>query len=153
MSEFLVEGSKAPDFSAMSTSGQMVSLQDFVGKLVVLYFYPKDDTPGCTKEACAFRDTITDIQAKGAVVLGVSKDSPASHLKFKAKYNLNFDLLSDEDGAICQAYKVWAEKSMYGRKYMGILRVTYIIDGQGTVKKVFPKVSPTVHAQEVIEAL
>lgn len=153
MSEFLVEGSKAPDFSAMSTSGQMVSLQDFVGKLVVLYFYPKDDTPGCTKEACAFRDTITDIQAKGAVVLGVSKDSPASHLKFKAKYSLNFDLLSDEDGAICHAYKVWAEKSMYGRKYMGILRVTYIIDGQGTVKKVFPKVSPTVHAQEVIEAL
>lgn len=153
MSELLTEGSKAPDFSAMSTAGQVVSLKDFAGKQVVLYFYPKDDTPGCTKEACAFRDTIKDIQAKGAVVLGVSKDSPASHLKFKAKYNLNFDLLSDEDGAICNAYKVWAEKSMYGRKYFGILRTTYIIDAQGNIKKVFPKVNPTVHAEEVIAAL
>lgn len=153
MSEFLQPGTKAPDFSVPSTSGENISLKDFAGKKVVLYFYPKDDTPGCTKEACGFRDSISDIQAKGAIVLGVSKDSIASHQKFKQKFNLNFDLLSDEDGSICNAYKVWGEKSMYGKKYFGIFRVTYIIDEQGNIQKVFPKVNPTVHAQEVIEEL
>ncbi|MBI4835876.1 MAG: thioredoxin-dependent thiol peroxidase [Candidatus Abawacabacteria bacterium] len=153
MADFLAQGTKAPNFIAQSTSGEMVSLKDFAGKQIVLYFYPKDDTPGCTKEACGFRDTIGDIQAKGAVVLGVSRDTMAKHLKFKEKFHLNFDLLSDEDGKITEAYRVWGEKSMYGRKYFGIFRVTYIIDEQGNIKKVFPKVNPTVHAKEVLEAL
>lgn len=153
MTEFLEPGSKAPDFSVPSTSGKTVSLKDFAGKKVILYFYPKDDTPGCTKEACGFRDTIADIQAKGAIVLGVSKDTIDSHQKFKQKFHLNFDLLSDLDGAICQAYKVWNEKSMFGKKYFGILRVTFIIDEQGNIQKVFPKVSPTVHAEEVVREL
>ncbi len=153
MADLLAVGSKAPDFEAESTSGQAVKLSDFRGKQVVLYFYPKDDTPGCTKEACGFRDTIADIQALGAVVLGVSRDSMAAHQKFKQKYKLNFDLLSDADGAITENYKVWGEKSMYGRKYFGINRVTYLIDAEGKIKQVFPKVSPTTHAAEVIEKL
>lgn len=153
MIELLAEGTPAPDFGAESTNGQKVKLSDFKGKQVVLYFYPKDDTPGCTKEACGFRDSIGDIQAKGAVVLGVSRDSVAAHNKFKQKFSLNFDLISDADGSITENYKVWGEKSMYGRKYFGINRVTYLIDEKGNIKKVFPKVNPTVHAGEVIEAL
>ena len=123
------------------------------GKKVVLYFYPKDDTTGCTVEACEFRDTWRDVERTGAVVLGVSPDGVASHVKFKNKYSLPFPLLADEDHAVAEAYGAWGEKSMYGRKYHGILRTTFVIDEAGRIAKIFEKVKPKGHAAEVLEAL
>jgi peroxiredoxin Q/BCP len=146
-------GQKAPDFTVMDDSGNKVKLSSFKGKKVVLYFYPKDDTPGCTKEACNFRDGIKEIQKQGAVVLGVSADSVESHKKFKEKFDLNFPLLADTDKKIIEAYDTWKEKSMYGKKYMGIERTTYIIDEDGKVSHVFPKVKVDQHYGEVVAAL
>jgi peroxiredoxin Q/BCP len=146
-------GQKAPDFTVMNDQGEKVKLGDFKGKKVVLYFYPKDDTPGCTKEACAFRDGIAEIKRMGAAVVGVSADSVDSHKKFKNKFDLNFPLLADEDKKIVEAYGVWKEKSMYGKKYMGIERTTFIIDEQGKISHIFPKVKVDQHYDEVIEAL
>ena len=146
-------GQKAPDFTVLNDTGQKVKLSDFKGKKVVLYFYPKDDTPGCTKEACAFRDGIDEIKKKGAVVLGVSADSVESHKKFKSKFDLNFPLLADTDKKVIEGYGVWKEKSMYGRKYMGIERTTFIIGVDGKVSHIFPKVKVGEHYDEVVEAL
>src|SRR5215510_14435048 len=146
-------GQKAPDFSVMNDTGEKVKLSVFKGKKVVLYFYPKDDTPGCTKEACAFRDGISEMKKKGAVVLGVSADSVDSHKKFKNKFDLNFPLLADTDKKIIEGYGVWKEKSMYGRKYMGIERTTFIIDENGKISHIFPKVKVNEHYDEVLSAL
>ena len=147
------EGQKAPDFALASSEGGEVSLKDLRGKPVVLYFYPKDDTPGCTKEACAFRDTQAAIKKKGAVVLGVSGDSLESHDKFRKKYKLNFPLLADPDKAVAKKYGAWGEKVMYGKKVTGMIRSTFVIDGEGVVRKVFPKVRVDGHADKVLEAL
>jgi thioredoxin-dependent peroxiredoxin len=149
----LKEGAKAPAFSLPSDDGGTVALKDLKGKKVVLYFYPKDDTSGCTTEACEFRDSWAAVKRKGAVVLGVSPDGVKSHGKFKEKYDLPFPLLADEDHAVAEAYGVWGEKSMYGRKYFGILRTTFVIDEAGRVVKVFEKVKPKGHAAEVLAAL
>ena len=146
-------GQKAPDFTALNDTGQKVKLSDLKGKKIVLYFYPKDDTPGCTVEACAFRDGIDEIKSRGAVVLGVSVDSVESHKKFKNKFDLNFPLLSDADKAIVQAYGTWKEKSMYGKKFMGIERTTFIIDEQGRISHIFPKVKVDEHYDQVLDAL
>jgi len=149
----LEEGAKAPAFSLPSDEGGTVTLEALKGKKVVLYFYPKDDTTGCTTQACEFRDTWESVKRKGAVILGVSPDGVKSHGKFKAKYALPFPLLADEDHAVAEAYGVWGEKSMYGRKYFGILRTTFIIDEKGRVAKVFEKVKPKGHAAEVLAEL
>ena len=146
-------GQKAPDFTVMDDQGEKVKLADLKGKKVVLYFYPKDDTPGCTKEACAFRDGIDKIKKRGAVVLGVSADSMESHKKFKSKFDLNFPLLADSDKKMVEAYGVWKEKSMYGKKYMGIERTTFVIDEKGKIAHIFPKVKVDQHYDEVLEAL
>jgi len=146
-------GQKAPDFTVMDDKGEKVKLADLKGKKVVLYFYPKDDTPGCTKEACAFRDGIDKIKKRGAVVLGVSADSVESHKKFKSKFDLNFPLLADSDKKMVEAYGVWKEKSMYGKKYMGIERTTFVIDENGKIAHIFPKVKVDQHYDEVLEAL
>jgi thioredoxin-dependent peroxiredoxin len=146
-------GDKAPDFTLPSDGGGKVSLKALKGKAVVLYFYPKDDTPGCTKEACNFRDGFAEIKKAGAVVLGVSADSVESHKKFKEKFELNFPLLADMDKKIIEAYDTWKEKSMYGRKYMGIERTTYIIDADGKISHIFPKVKVGEHYDEVLAAL
>ena len=146
----LTEGTKAPEFTLTDDQGQEVSLSDFAGKKVVIYFYPKDDTPGCTKEACSFRDNHDAILARGAVVLGVSADDTKSHEKFKTKFELPFPLLSDPEKKMIQAYDAWGEKQMYGKSYEGILRSTVIVDEQGNVAKVFPKVKPEGHAEEVL---
>jgi len=146
-------GQKAPDFTALNDKGEKVKLSDLKGKKVVLYFYPKDDTPGCTKEACAFRDGIDEIKAKGAVVLGVSADSVDSHKKFKSKFDLNFALLADTDKKMIESYGVWKEKSMYGKKYMGIESTTFVIDEQGKIAHIFPKVKVDQHYDEVLKAL
>ncbi len=146
-------GIRAPAFSLPNEKGQVVKLSDLKGKKVVLFFYPKDDTPGCTKEACSFRDGLQAIRKKGAVVLGVSADSVASHQKFSQKFDFNFPLLSDESKAMIQAYGVWKEKSMYGRKYMGIERTTVLIAKNGTISHMFPKVKVDGHYEEVLEAL
>jgi peroxiredoxin Q/BCP len=146
-------GKKAPDFSATTDGGGKVKLSDFKGENVILYFYPKDDTPGCTKEACGFRDAKPNFSKAKAVVLGVSKDSVARHDKFRDKYDLNFPLLSDEDGKICEKYGTWIEKSLYGRKYMGIDRATFLIDGKGVVRQVWRKVKVPGHVEEVLAAL
>lgn len=146
-------GDKAPDFTLPGDGGQEIKLSDYKGKSVVLYFYPKDDTPGCTKEACGFRDQISDFEGLDAVVIGASKDSVKRHDKFKDKYDLNFPLVSDEEGTLCEDYGVWVEKNMYGRKYMGIERATYLIDGQGVIRQIWRKVKVKEHVQEVHEAL
>lgn len=146
-------GSRAPTFSAPDDTGKTVKLADFKGQKLVLYFYPKDDTPGCTTEACDFRDNLKSLSKLGVAVLGVSKDSVASHIKFKKKFDLNFPLLSDEDGKICDAYGVWVEKSMYGKKYMGIERSTFLIDEDGKIMAVWPKVSVTGHVDDIKKAL
>lgn len=146
-------GEKAPAFTLADDSGKKVSLKDFKGKKVVLYFYPKDLTPGCTVEACDFRDISALLKKKKAVVLGVSKDSVALHGKFRDKHELNFPLLSDEDGKVCEAYGVWQEKSMYGKKYMGIARTTFIISGTGKILHVFEKVKVKGHTEEVLKVL
>ena len=146
-------GTRAPAFSLPNEQGRVVKLSELQGKKVVLFFYPKDDTPGCTKEACSFRDGLQAIRKKGAVVLGVSADSVASHQKFSQKFDFNFPLLSDESKAMIQAYGVWKEKSMYGRKYMGIERTTVLIAKDGTISHVFPKVQVEGHYEEVLDAL
>ena len=147
----LNEGDKAPDFAAKDQDGNDVKLSDFAGKRVVLYFYPKDDTPGCTKEACSFRDADEVFNAKGIKVLGVSTDSEKSHQKFISKYQLPFDLLADTEKQIVEAYGVWGEKSMYGKKYMGTMRKTFLID-DGKIVKIFDKVNVAEHADEVLAA-
>ena len=144
---------KAPQFTLKNQDGKDVSLFDFKGSKVVLYFYPKDDTPGCTTEACGLRDVYDDILALGAVVLGVSADDESSHTKFRNKYNLPFHLLADTEKEVLNAYGAWGEKSMYGKKYMGVIRSTYIIDENGVISHVWPKVTPKNHADEVLEAL
>jgi peroxiredoxin Q/BCP len=131
------EGKKAPDFTAATDGGGQLKLSSLTGKAVILYFYPKDDTSGCTKEACGFRDDLPAFAKAKAVVIGVSKDSVASHDKFKAKYDLPFTLVSDSDGKVCEAYGTWIEKSMYGRKYMGIDRATFLIDREGVVRRIW----------------
>ena len=153
MSEWLEIGSKAPAFSLMSDSGKKVKLSDYQGQPVVLYFYPKDDTPGCTKQACAFRDASTQMKDLGAVVLGVSPDSQDSHAKFRDKFSLNFPLLADLDHKLADEYGAWREKNMYGKKSMGIQRCTYLIAADGTIAKVWKKVSVDGHDSQVIEAL
>ena len=149
----LKEGDAAPEFSAATSGGGKISLADFKGKNVILYFYPKDDTPGCTKEACAFRDYFADFKKAGAVVFGVSTDSVKSHDKFVEKFKLPFTLLADEDKKIVEAYGVWGEKSFMGRKYMGTNRVTFLIAPDGKIKKIWPTVKPEEHAAEVLAAL
>ncbi|MDH4193394.1 MAG: thioredoxin-dependent thiol peroxidase [Nitrospirota bacterium] len=146
-------GDYAPAFSLPDDTGKIVNSSELRGKKVVVYFYPKDDTPGCTKEACSFRDGIQELREKGAVVFGVSADSVSSHRKFSEKYQLNFPLLSDESKAMIQAYGVWKEKSLYGRKYMGIERTTVVINENGTIRKIFPKVKVNEHFTEVLQAL
>ena len=148
----LKEGSPAPAFKTTDANGETVSLKDLRGQKVVLYFYPKDDTPGCTKEACSFRDAFSQFKKKGIAVLGVSPDSEAKHQKFVAKYNLPFTLLADTDKAIAEAYGVWGEKKFMGRTYMGVHRTTFLIDEKGKIKKIFEKVKPDDHASEVLEA-
>ena len=143
-------GDTAPDFTALDDSGRRVRLKDFRGRQVVLYFYPKDDTPGCTQEACDFRDRQAAFAARGAVVLGVSVDPVASHAKFKAKYRLPFPLLSDEDHRIVDAYGVWKEKSMYGRKFMGTERTTFLIDEKGKIAAIHQKVKVNGHAEALL---
>ncbi len=149
----LEEGKKAPAFKLKDQNGKSVSLNDFKGKNVVLYFYPKDNTSGCTAEACNFRDEFPAFKNLDAVILGVSPDSSDSHKKFAEKYNLPFTLLSDENKEVLKSYGVWKEKSMYGRKYMGVERTTYIIDGQGKIKKIFNKVKVPDHNKEIMQAL
>jgi len=149
----VTEGQIAPDFALPATDGSTVRLSDLRGKKVVLYFYPKDDTPGCTKEACAFRDNLGVLQSMGVVVLGVSPDSVASHQKFAQKYGLPFPLLADEGAQVATTYGVWKEKKQYGRTYMGIERTTFLIDENGIVQRVFPKVKVDGHVEEVIEAI
>jgi peroxiredoxin Q/BCP len=146
-------GQSAPDFTLSDQHGQPVTLTQFRGAPVVLYFYPKDDTPGCTREACAFRDARTAYEAAGAKLIGVSPDSPASHKKFAAKYELPFTLVADPEKTACQSYGVWKEKNMYGKKSMGIERTTFIIDGAGIVRKVFPRVKVDGHSDQVLDVL
>jgi peroxiredoxin Q/BCP len=144
---------KAPSFTLLSTEGKEISLDDFKGKKVVLYFYPKDDTPGCTKEACSFRDNLARVKKKGAVVFGISADTVKSHQKFTEKYDLNFPLLSDETKEVLNAYGVWKKKSFMGKSYMGIERTTFIIDEQGMVVFIFPKVKVDGHVDEILQVL
>lgn len=147
------EGHPAPDFVLPSDAGEAVTLSSFKGSPVILYFYPKDDTPGCTKQACGIRDAWGEFGRRGAVVLGVSPDSPRKHAKFRDKHGLPFTLLADEDHAVAEAYGVWVEKSMLGKKYMGIERSTFVIDADGIVAKVMRRVKPDTHADDVLEAL
>ena len=146
-------GDKAPDFKLKSDVGETINLKDYNGKKVILYFYPKDMTSGCTKEACDFRDNIKKFEKKNAVVIGVSADNTASHQKFKDKYDLPFTLLSDETKKMLTDYGVWQEKSMYGRKYMGIARTTFVIDEKGKIEKVFEKVKVDGHIDEILAGL
>jgi len=148
----LQEGTKAPDFTLATDSGETLKLSSLHGKNVVLYFYPKADTPGCTREACAFRDDFPRIEAAETVVLGVSPDKPPALAKFKTKYNLPFTLLSDPEHGVAEKYGVWVEKSNYGRKYMGIERTTFVIDKQGKIAKIFPKVKVDGHSAQVLAA-
>ena len=146
-------GMKAPEFSLPTGDDRKVSLKDFKGKKVVLYFYPKDDTSGCTREACSFRDNLGRVQKKGAVVLGVSPDSSSSHKKFSDKYELTFPLISDEDKDLAKAYGVWKQKNFLGKKYMGVERTTFIIDERGYIAHIFPRVKVDGHVDEVLSHL
>ena len=146
-------GIKAPDFTLPDQNGNMVSLSDFAGKRVVLYFYPKDNTPGCTRQACAFAGTYAEFQKRDIQVIGVSKDSVASHLKFAQKYDLPFVLLADPELKAIQAYDVWKEKRLYGKVSMGVVRTTYIIGADGKIEAVMPKVKPDTNAQEILDRL
>lgn len=152
MANIIQSGDKAPDFKMESTSGEEVSLSDFAGGKLVLYFYPKDDTPGCTKEAIAFTDHAAEFEAAGVKILGVSKDTLAKHEKFRAKHELGVHLASDADGATCEAYGVWVEKKMYGKVYMGIERATFLIGPDGKIEQVWRKVKVNGHAEAVLEA-
>lgn len=149
----LKAGDVAPGFTAATNGGGRISLADYKGKNVILYFYPRDDTPGCTKEACAFRDNFAALKKRGAVVLGVSPDAVKAHDKFVAKFKLPFPLLADAEKKIVQAYGVWGEKSFMGRKYLGVHRVTFLIGPAGRIKKIWPQVKPEEHAAEVLAAL
>jgi peroxiredoxin Q/BCP len=149
----LQEGQPAPDFTLASDSGETVTLSSLRGKPVVLYFYPKDDTPGCTRQACDIRDAWGEFERAGAVVLGISPDGEASHAKFKAKYGLPFPLLADTDHTVSEAYEVWGEKSFAGRKYMGVERSTFVVDGDGNLARVLRKVDPKTHADDVLQVL
>ena len=142
-------GSPAPNFSANNQNGETLTLNNFTGRKLVLYFYPKDDTPGCTAEACSLRDNYQDLISQGYAILGVSPDTEAKHQKFIAKYNLPFDLLADIDNTVALAYGVWVEKSMYGRKYMGIARTTFVIDEQGNLAEIIEKVDTKNHATQI----
>ena len=146
-------GDKAPGFTLQDQDGVTRSLEDYRGRWLVVYFYPKDDTPGCTKEACGFRDANAELAALDAAVVGVSADDESAHAKFAAKYELNFPLLVDPDKSMLEAYGAWSEKQMYGKSYMGVARVTYVIDPEGTVARVWPKVKAEGHADEVRAAL
>jgi peroxiredoxin Q/BCP len=147
------EGKPAPDFELKSDSGESVKLSDLRGKQVVLYFYPKDDTPGCTTQACGIRDAYGEFQREGAVVLGVSPDDERSHVKFKEKFELPFELLADEEHKVADEYGVWAEKTYMGKTYWGVERSTFVIDEEGNVKRVMRKVKPDTHADDVLETL
>jgi thioredoxin-dependent peroxiredoxin len=149
----LKEGDKAPLFKGKDQDGKIVSLEDFKGKKVVVYFYPKDDTPGCTAEACNLRDNYTDLLSKGFAIIGISPDNEQSHGKFKAKYNLPFSLIADPDARILKTYEAWGEKNMYGKKYMGVLRTTYVIDEKGAILKIFKKVKTDDHTRQILEEL
>lgn len=153
MADWIDEGKKAPAFTLTADDGTKVRLADLAGHPVVLYFYPKDDTPGCTREACAFRDQQKDLKKAGAVVLGVSPDSVESHGKFRDKYDLNFPLLADPDHKVAEKYGAWREKNMYGKKSMGIQRCTYLIDANGKVAKLWKRVNVDGHDQQVLDAL
>jgi peroxiredoxin Q/BCP len=153
VADWIEEGKKAPAFTLTNDAGEKVKLADLQGSPVVLYFYPKDDTPGCTKEACAFRDQKAALKKLGAIVLGVSPDDRASHARFRDKYDLNFPLLADPDHKIAEKYGAWREKNMYGKKSMGVQRSTFLIDPQGTVAKVWKRVQVAGHDEQVIEAL
>ncbi len=146
-------GQAAPDFTLQDQAGSPLRLSGCQGSPIVLYFYPKDDTPGCTKEACAFRDAFAEYRKRGARILGVSPDDPKSHAKFVEKYELPFTLLADPDHQVCEAYGVWKEKNMYGRKSMGVERTTLVIDGQGVIRAVFPRVKVDGHSEAVLKAL
>lgn len=146
-------GEKAPEFSLPDSTGRTVHLKDFRGKKVILYFYPKDQTPGCTKEACSFNDRISEFRKRGAVVLGVSADSVESHASFAERYGLRFPLLSDPDKKVINAYGVWKKKSMYGRTFMGVERTTFVIDEDGMIQALFPKVRVNGHTEAVLESL
>ena len=149
----LEAGTKAPDFTLMDKDGNTIRLSDFLGKKVVLYFYPKDNTPGCTRQACAFAASYEQFKTQNIVVIGISKDSAASHLKFAQKYDLPFILLSDPELQAIQAYDVWQEKKLYGKVSMGVVRTTYIIDEQGNIDKVMPKVKPDTNAADILAYL
>ncbi len=144
---------QAPDFSLPDQDGKVHSLKQYRGKWVILYFYPKDDTPGCTKEACSFRDHIAEFQKLGVVILGVSKDSVASHKKFAEKYHLNFSLLSDEDKTVMKSYNAWGKKKFLGKEYDGTFRMTYLINPAGEIAKVYEKVNPLTHSGEILTDL
>ncbi len=150
---YLNEGDKAPDFKAKNQSGKEIKLSDYSGKKVVLYFYPKDDTPGCTVEACNLRDNYKMLQKKGFVILGVSPDSESSHTKFSGKFDLPFDLLADTEKHILNKYGAWGIKKMYGKAYEGVLRTTYVIDENGLIEKVFKKVDTKNHTEQILQAL
>ena len=149
----LTEGEKAPDFKAQDQNGNLVSLKDFKGKKVVLYFYPEDDTPTCTVEACNLRDNYKILEKKGLVILGVSPDDEKKHKKFEQKYHLPFTLLADPEKKIVDKYGVWGEKNLYGRKYMGLHRTTFLIDEKGVIKKIFKKPKSKIHSEEILKAL
>lgn len=153
MSEWLEQGDKAPQFTLTSDSGKKIKLSELKGRSVILYFYPKDDTPGCTQEACAFRDLHSELTQSGAMVLGVSPDSIESHVRFRDKFELNFPLLADPDHAVAEAYGAWREKNMYGKKSMGIQRSTFLLDAEGKVAKIWKKVQVEGHDASVLEAL
>lgn len=153
MSKAIEEGAKAPTFTLEMDNGEKTSLKDLKGRKVVLYFYPKDDTPGCTKEAIAFSEDIAKFKRAGAEIIGVSKDSVAKHQKFKDKHGLKVGLGADEKGEVVEAYGVWVEKNMYGKKYMGIERSTFLIDGKGVIRKIWRKVKVPGHAEAVLEAV
>ena len=144
-------GDKAPDFKGIDQDGASISLKDFIGKKVVLYFYPKDDTPGCTAEACNLRDNYSGLRKKGYEIVGVSADDEVSHKKFSDKYELPFSLIADTNKKILQSYNAWGEKNIYGKKYMGILRKTYIIDENGKIEKIFDKVDTKNHTEQILE--
>ena len=149
----LTVGCKAPAFTLPIDGGGKISLSEMTGEKVIIYFYPKDDTPGCTQESCDFRDNLTAFKKSGAIIVGISKDSVARHDKFKKKFKLNFPLASDEDGKVCEKYGVWTQKSMYGKKYMGIERSTFLVDEKGKIARIWRKVKVAGHADEVLSAL
>ncbi len=151
--DVLKEGDKAPEFTGVNQDGNSISLNDFKGKKVILYFYPKDNTPGCTAESCNLNENYSDLTAKGFEVIGVSPDSPASHLKFIAKYDLKFNLIADTDNKILELYNAWGLKKMYGKEYMGVLRTTYIINEEGIIERIIKKVKTKDHTNQIYSEL